>query len=258
MKMLVKCNLGIPMPELLAREVDALMKTLPKECTYRKKAALPSESELVHGERADISLVSVESVDRDGEVVLAKGMDVTLFGRNPIVTFAHNYSELPVGKAAWVKKVKGGIKAKTQYSVKPVGWEGNWFPDAVFSMVQEGILKGKSVGFIPTYIRSPTKEEIANNPTWKNASAIIETATLLEYAIAPVPVNQDALVQAVAKGFADEATLARLGLHMPKVKAALKKRAKPIDIVAMLDKELGKMNITADGIIKALASRYEC
>jgi hypothetical protein len=39
---------------------------------------------------------------------------------------------------------------------------------------------------------------------------------LLEYAVAPIPVNQDALVEAVAKGYADEATLKRLGLPVPK------------------------------------------
>src|SRR4051794_22140 len=100
-KITVECkSLGIPLTEEIARQVDALVKELPQECRYRRKGTLPEAAELVTGERADISLISVESVDRDGDVVLAKGMALEMFQRNPIVTMAHKYDELPVGRAA--------------------------------------------------------------------------------------------------------------------------------------------------------------
>ncbi len=213
MKKLVETkSIGIPLTEDVAREVDALVKTLPKECTYRRKGALPDSAELVTGERADISMVSVESVDRDGDVVLAKGMGLEMFQRNPVVTFAHNYDELPVGCAGptkngkgWIKKVQGGIRAKTIYS------DATDVSRACWKMTQEGILKGKSIGFIPTKLREATHEEVSRNPAWKSA-VVIESAVMLEYACCAIPVNQDALVEAVAKGIADRKTLQRLGL----------------------------------------------
>ncbi len=210
-KKTVDCkSLGIPLREDIASQVDTLVNKLPMECrSLRRKGSLPDTSELVKGERADISMISVESVDNQGEVVLAKGMDVEIFQRNPIVTFAHKYDELPVGRAAWIKKVQGGIRAKTMYT------DATETSRAVWQMTQEGILKGKSIGFLPMKMRAATNEEIKSNPTWKNAGAVIETAMLLEYAVAPLPANQHALVEAVSKGRADRKTLARLGFKVP-------------------------------------------
>lgn len=210
---LVDGPFGIRMKDSTALAVESLLKTLPQECrTLRKKSSLP-ESEFIPGERADISLVSAETVDRDGDVVIAKGMQLDYFRANPIVTLAHKYDELPVGRAQWIKAVLGGIKAKTIYSQKPDDWQGPYIPDAVWQMTKEGILRGKSVGFLPTKLRPPTSKESA---IWKDANIVIESAVLLEYAVAPIPCNQDALVEAVAKGYADEATLKRLGLSITK------------------------------------------
>ena len=253
----VKSLPGVKLPEMLARQIDQLTKTLPKDCQYKRKGVLPQSTEiaLTSGERADISLVSVESVDRDNEIVLAKGMDLTLFQRNPVVTFAHKYDELPIGKAQWIKRVEGGVKAKTLYAERPQGWEGNWLPDACFSLVLQEVLRGKSVGFLPTKIRSPTKEEVAANPHWKNANAVIETSSLIEYAIAPIPVNQDALVEAVAKGFTKPDLLKRLGLTVPQ-KKAIKKKAKPVDLVALFIKELEKIKIDPNKVVEIIKQKY--
>lgn len=242
-KKLVQCKaLPLTTTETIARDLDKLVKTLPKECRYKRSATIP-EAELIAGERADISLVSVESVDRDNEVVLSKGVEFCYFQKNPVVTFAHKYDELPIGKCQWIKHVPGAIKAKTIYASRPQEWEGQWLPDAVFSMVQEGILRGKSIGFLPTKIRSATQEEINRNPGWKNANAIIEASYLLEYAIAPIPVNQDALCEAVAKGLASNAVLKRLGLYR-----------KPD--VSLLKKELESLRLDPDKIIQAIMDRH--
>lgn len=222
--------LGFPMPDELARSLEALLKSLPKDkaYAYRKAQAVPTAVELVEGERADVSTISTDSLDRESEVVIPKGMNLAYFSKNPVVTFAHKYDELPVGRAAWVKMVGEVLKAKTIYANKPDGWEGPWLPDAVFAMTQQGIIRGKSVGFLPTKVRSPTKEELSLKPEWKNASCIIESSLLLEYAVAPIPVNQDALVEAVSKGIADQAILKRLGIQAPEKPAPVtRKRGRP-------------------------------
>lgn len=248
MKKLIEGPFGLKMKDDQAKTLDALLKTLPKECrTLRRKSGLPASFDLSPGERADVSMVSVESIDRDGDVVLAKGCDLKFFQENPVVTMAHKYDELPVGKAAWIKQVPGGIMAKTIYASRPEGWEGPWLPDACYSLTREGILRGKSIGFIPTRIRPPSKDE----PQFKNAAGVIETSILLEYAVAPIPVNQDALVMAVAKGIADAATLQKLGLKVPATKKAVRKRSQRIlDENEIIMKALEAIKIDPEEIIR--------
>jgi len=247
-KNLVECkSIGVHLTERQARAIDDLVRTLPKECAYKRKGRLPEAAELIAGERADISLVSVESVDREGDVILAKGINLDYFQLNPIVCYAHRYDDLPVGLCQWIRKVQGGIKAKTIYS------EATETSRAVWQMTQEGILRGKSIGFLPTKIRSATQDEITRNPAWKNAGAIIESAVLLEYSIAPIPVNQDALVQAVAKGMTDRATLKRLGLPVPEPK-----RLSQQEMAEIIRKEFSKavVEFTPEKIRDGILSKY--
>lgn len=168
---------------------------------YHKAAAIPTSLELIDGERSDVSWVTTEALDRDGEVLLADGLDTSQFSKNPIVTFSHKYDELPVGKCLWIKKQGSGWKAKTQYASRPDDWDGQWFADAVFALVKQGILKGKSVGFLATSLRPPTKKELSARPELKANHTIIEKSLLLEYAVAPLPANQAAITEAVSKGW---------------------------------------------------------
>jgi hypothetical protein len=64
-------------------------------------------SELLDGERADVSWISTEEIDRDQEIVVARGMNDSQFRMNPIVTLQHCYHMPPIGKSLWRKKVKG-------------------------------------------------------------------------------------------------------------------------------------------------------
>jgi hypothetical protein len=243
--------LGFPMPDALAKSLEQLIKTLPKDSAYSYRKGTGQAVELVKGEKADISLVSTDCIDRDGEVVLPKGVDLSYFQKNPIVTFAHKYDELPVGKAQWIRQVEGGIKAKTVYT------DAHDLARACWQMTAEGILKGKSIGFLPTKIRPPNGEE----PEWKNASAVIESAVLLEYAVAPIPVCPEALVEAVAKGYADEALLTKLGLKLPTKpakKSARPRKAGP-DILTLFLKQLQTIRIDpnriADEVFRRIAER---
>ena len=122
---------GYTMPETLAQTIDQTMKGLPAECRelgFRRVAALPQAIEIKDGERADISLITSDAVDRDLEVMMPQGGDWKVFQKNPVVTFAHRYDELPVGRALWVKRHSdehtNGWIAKTQYTTKPPDWQG--------------------------------------------------------------------------------------------------------------------------------------
>ncbi len=199
--------LGLPMKDKQARLLDGILKTLPQEDRRLCRIVTAKKpSELLDGERADVSWISTEEIDRDREIVVARGMNDEQFRLNPIVTLQHCYGQPPVGRSLWRKRVKdgalAGIKAKTQYPARPATWEGSWQPDTVFALIQNGLMQGKSIGFLRLMSHSPSSHEIAARPELAEVSRIIDEWLLLEYACVFLPANQSALVEAVSKGLA--------------------------------------------------------
>src|SRR5262249_13645545 len=146
------------------------------------------------GERSDVSWISTEVVDRQREVVRARGLNDSQFQANPLVTFAHAYHLPPVGRSLWRKYIKDGdlkgIKAKTVYPPQPESWGPEpWPPDKVFVLVQAGMLSGKSIGFLPTRVHVPTDKEREQNG-WQDVTLVIDEWLLLEYACVFIPANQ--------------------------------------------------------------------
>jgi hypothetical protein len=206
--------LGFPMTDESARRLEGLLRCQPSgsEWQYQRGFAADAAFEFVAGERADVSVITSAAVDRDFEVVLPEGVALEQFRKNPVVTFAHRYDILPVGRALWIKLVEQAIKAKTRYASRPAAWPGEWLPDAVWHMVQAGDLRGKSIGFLPLDGHPPTAEEIRTRPDLARVRWIYTRSLLLEYAVAPVQSNPEALVEAVAKGMISTEVCRRLGL----------------------------------------------
>ncbi len=201
----VEGPLGFPMPDRAAQALDAILRGLPKssEFAYRKMVREQAASELLPGERCDVSWISSEEPDRANEVVLARGMDDSQFKLNPIVTLQHAYALPPVGKSLWRKVVRDGhrrgVKAKTHYPPRPDDWpKDDWPPDAAFSLIQADLLRGKSIGFLPTKVHAPTKEE-KQQDGWQNVDLVIDEWVLLEYACCFLPCQQNAVVEAVSR-----------------------------------------------------------
>jgi hypothetical protein len=199
--------LGFPLLDRQAFALDTVLKALPKESAYQYRKALITRgpTEVSPGERSDVSWISTEDPDRVSDVVLARGMNDSQFKLNPIVTLQHCYSLPPVGKSIWRKRIKdgelAGIKAKTQYPKRPDSWKDtDWPPDTTFSLIQAGLLMGKSIGFLPTKAHAPTDDEIKKNAELQGVRRIIDEWLLLEYACVYIPCQQNAVVEAVSKG----------------------------------------------------------
>ena len=187
---------GLPMKDRQAKALDERLRSLPKqpEFEFRRLSLGRGLSELQAGERADVSWITEETPDRMGDVVLARGMDDSHFQLNPVVTLNHAYDQPPVGKSLWRKKIKEGslcgVKAKTHYPPMPAGWNGKeWWPDYAFELVKADLLRGKSIGFFPLKLRTPTSEEVQRLPQMKNVRFIIEQWLLAEYACCFLPVQ---------------------------------------------------------------------
>ena len=197
--------LGLPMKDKQARTLDQVLRALPAEDRQLiRLVAAKAPTELLDGERADVSWITTETVDRDQEIVIARGMNDSQFAANPLVTMQHCYGQPPVGRSLWRKKTKdgqvAGIKAKTQYPARPSDWtDACWPPDTAFALIKAGLLQGKSIGFVRLKSHGPSSHEIAAKPELANVSRIIDEWLLLEYACTFLPTNQDALVESVSK-----------------------------------------------------------
>jgi hypothetical protein len=199
---------GFPLPDPAARALDRLLQKQPRgpEYVYRRLVAAAAPPELTPGERAEVSWISTESIDRLGTVILSAGMDDSQFALNPLVTLAHDYRVPPVGRSLWRRRSRdgtaAGVRAKTRYPERPPAWPASdpWPPDRAFALIQAGLLQGKSIGFLPLRSHVPTTQEAERNGWGDRVALVIDEWLLLEYACVFLPANQDALVEAVARG----------------------------------------------------------
>ena len=138
--------------------------------------------------------ISSEVVDRDGDILIAKGCDFTNFAKNPQFLNFHNYHEFPLGiPKNW------GVEGKSVYcdvyfptinelSTNPAeASEKAKLVDFTYHCYKTGMLNAVSVGFI-------AKDADPNKET---GGFIIKDWELLEFSAVAVPANQDAIAQAV-------------------------------------------------------------
>lgn len=239
--------LGFPMKDAAAKALEELLKGLEDRELHRI-VTTKATAEVVEGERADVSWISTESVDREQEVVIASGMDDSHFTNNPIVTLNHNYWMPPIGRSLWRKKFKNeGVKAKTVYPERPESWEGEWDPDKALNLIRAGLMMGKSVGFLKLESHPPTEEEIRKRPEWAGVRRIITKWLLVEYACCWLPCNQDAITEAVGKSVVTTADLSLVGATLPPeeiiphtplavYEEALKRAVANIDVNTMVER----------------------
>ncbi len=137
------------------------------------------------------AVASTNTVDRHGEVVDNNGWDLKAFKKNPILLWAHDHSQLPIGtsKRTWIE----GAGKKAQLMIQPVIHEVTDQAKAIKQLIDDGVLKTLSVGFRP--LESPDGVTFTKNE-------------LLEVSVVNVPANADAMMMAYkslkSKGFDDE------------------------------------------------------
>lgn len=190
---------GFPMLEEDARALDKDLNGDEEISSFKLFKGFDKANYFSDGEKADVSVITDESVDEDGEVLELKSIDFTAFRKNPIVTFNHNYDMPPIGKSIWQKQIGSSIRAKTLYAPRPDTLQKDleWFPDSIFNMVKSGFLPGKSIGGFYKK-RVPTAEELQKyGPTLKRVG---HSAKVIEYSVVTRQANNNAIVEAVSKG----------------------------------------------------------
>jgi len=137
-------------------------------------------------EHSFIGVASAEVIDRDNEVVVVDGLDISEYMRNPVLTFQHQYNEFPIGRTLWLKSTNnGGVKkliGKFQLHLKTEESKTVW------ELIKDGYLRTLSIMFTPlTYEDSPDGIRF-----WK-------TAKLLEIAVVTIPANPEAFIESVSE-----------------------------------------------------------
>jgi HK97 family phage prohead protease len=130
------------------------------------------------GSRKMSFTISTANVDRDGDTIDPNGWDLTSYQRNPVVLFAHDHSQLPIGKASSLWTDHRGLHATVEFP--PTGIYP--FADTVHDLCKAGFLSATSVGFLSRESH-PSKSGLN-----------ITKAELLEFSIVTVPSNPHALV----------------------------------------------------------------
>lgn len=141
-------------------------------------------------ERSFWAVASTEAEDRMGDIIRVDGWQLENYKKNPVLLWAHDYSQPPVGKVVEVRvdKENKQLLFKAQFATADV-YE---FADTIFKLFKAGHLNAFSVGFSPIeWAQMKEKEE---KGTISFGVEYIKQE-LLEISCVPVPANFEALAE---------------------------------------------------------------
>lgn len=186
-----------------------LVDDFGEDATFIRKGVTPAQLEIKEGERAVISYITTNSVDRDKEIVRPAGAILTDYRKNPVVLFGHDYSSLPIGRNMWIKSDEKGLIAKTKYADHEEA-------DKVYEYRKAGFPLAESIGFLPTQAfhakwtrdgmrwdekdLSKLKRFGYEAEDLEGVRAVYTKWILLEYSDVAVPANPEATQIAIGKG----------------------------------------------------------
>lgn len=195
------------------------------------------------------AVITSETIDRDGEVLIPSGMNSKEFDRNPTLFWNHDYAE-PVGKAVGpLKRKEREIVADFVFAKRPDGYAGEFFPEVAAALVGQGIVSGVSVGYVPEEGGVRMATDIDRKKYGGAVSRIFSRWKLLEVSLAPLQANPEALITAVKKGLCSPVGAKRwFGIEVPKrivvtvdvpARSTVQKR-KPMDVDAIVRREIAR------------------
>lgn len=152
------------------------------------------------GDRRVLFTISVEEVDRDGDIVVSEGADFTNYLKNMVFLGFHNSRDFPLGVCEKIWKEPKQIKAVVYFptleelsSNPEQASEKAKLVDFCYHCYKTGMLNAVSVGFLP----------IDYEPIKETGGVKVNKWEMLEFSAVAVPANQDAIAQAV-KSFGEE------------------------------------------------------
>lgn len=176
------------MPGLVTTKLDG--GKLRKVISFEIKDASENAEE-----RSFDAVASTEAIDRDNDIIRAKGWKLANYRKNPVLQFAHNYSTPPIGKGASAK-----VDGETLVFRPTFPPEGkNQLSDLVYEMGKFIGAMAFSVGFNP--IEFGKRPDLTDEEWYSMWGGYEYTKQeLLEISAVPVPANQDAVARVKSLG----------------------------------------------------------
>jgi len=193
-----------------------------EEKTFENQTIIASVEQTEKGMRA---VASTSTLDRQGESIDQNGWNLKNFKKNPVLLWAHNHDEPPIGTAKNIKIEGTGKQAKLTF--EPVFHDITDKAKAVGKLFAEGVMNSFSVGFMPL--------EADGNTFTKSE--------LLEISAVGVPANPEARTMAYK-------SLKSAGFEKDVIKAVGINESD--EKIAQLEDELSQLRVQMDSVVKGL------
>jgi hypothetical protein len=170
------------------------------------------------GSRRVRFVASDETADRYGDIIRASGWQLDNFRKNPVLLFAHQSRNPPIGRVDPIAVEGTRLIAHAEFM--PEGMSD--FADSIWKMVEADYLNAVSVGFIPLAPPNPIFDADRHITGFEYVGQ-----ELLELSVVPVPANPAALQLAKSLGLSADATLRLFDLDVAaaaRVQAASRSR----------------------------------
>lgn len=148
--------------------------------------------------RSAVFIASTDAIDSYDEIV-EQTWRLDRYISNPVVLFAHQSRELPIGKSSEVGVVDGKLQTRITFASA----EANPKAENVWQSVREGTLRAVSVGFLPGDYRWEKREG--------REVLVLSNNELLEISVTPIPANAEALAKMRARARGDRKELSMAG-----------------------------------------------
>jgi len=140
-------------------------------------------------DRSFTAVASTSAVDRDGDILEARGWKLKNYKKNPVVLWSHNSSmpSIAISKDTWVED------DKLLYTPKFMPAEINPFAEQVFQMFKGGFLRASSVRFDPIKWVERKPEDEKGGGDIRRFGFRYTSMDLLEISPVNIPANAEAL-----------------------------------------------------------------
>jgi HK97 family phage prohead protease len=152
------------------------------------RAAVAADTVSPESRSVDV-VASTDTIDSHG-TVLRQNWRLERYRSNPVVLYAHDSCELPIGTASNVRLEDGQLRATLTFSTA----ELNPLAEQVWLNVKAGVLRGISVGFWPHSVLFETHDDVE--------VLVFDDLELLEISVVPVGSNPETLAEMRSRALA--------------------------------------------------------
>jgi len=235
-------------------DLDAVRRDTTETVDIIKAAPkFEGEPKIESGSRVFPIIVSTRQIDRDNEIVMPRGLDMSEWKKTGVIIPGHDYSQMPIGKAVWVGVNDYGVKMHIEAAPTEEGEKllalAKFMPlTASIGMGPGEFLRAGTPEFNKATRKMLNEWPEFNEKILDQLTGIISKAVLWEVSIVSVPANSNAVQTALAKAAIsdDERKIIRKTLDLPEPEP----QADPKDErIKQLESEIRDLKAKVDQLI---------